>query len=392
MPAKPSLLIVLSRFPYPLEKGDKLRAYHQIKYLAKHFDIYLFCTNAAQVAAPHFDKVNRYCQAINIVTLSLPMAVWRIAKALFSNTALQYSFYNCNKARKALHAFTQQHKPQILYTQLARTAGLVQGLQLPWVMDLQDAFSVNYTRSAAQGPWYKQWLYALEARRILKLEQYLLQHCQACTIISDTDNRYLNNKCTVINNGVDADYFNKEALAESINQKYDIVFVGNLGYQPNVLAAQYIAEQIVPLIIAQGYNIKVLIAGASPNAKVKQLANANISIQAWLPDIRLAYAQARVFVAPIFTGAGMQNKILEALCMQLPCIITPTVQAPFGEGILPFVHIADTPTQFAQAVITALKNTTPPTLARNYISSHYSWTSQANKLQQLLSSYINTAS
>ena len=84
-------------------------------------------------------------------------------------------------------------------------------------------------------------------------------------------------------------------------------------------------QDILPLLIKKYPSIKILIAGARPTALVQSLASENVTITGWVEDIRVAYASAKIFVAPLFLGSGLQNKILEAMAMSIPCVTTTLV-------------------------------------------------------------------
>ena len=105
-----------------------------------------------------------------------------------------------------------------------------------------------------------------------------------------------------------------------IKKKYELVFTGNMSYPPNVNAVEYIAKELMPLLIERKPDIKLLIAGATPANSVKALSSENILVSGWLDDIRDAYNDASVFLAPLQIGTGLQNKLLEAMCMEVPCI------------------------------------------------------------------------
>ena len=82
------ILVVLPRFPYPLEKGDKLRAYHQIRCLAKNNDVSLFCVSHNAVADKDIEQLKPYCSSIKVVKPSKITLFFSILKAFFSIDSL----------------------------------------------------------------------------------------------------------------------------------------------------------------------------------------------------------------------------------------------------------------------------------------------------------------
>jgi polysaccharide biosynthesis protein PslH len=388
---KPRIVILLSRFPFPLEKGDKLRAYHQIKFLSQHFDICLIALSNQQTEENYLLELKPFCHQIHLLQLSKFKSICNAGLALFSKTPFQVAYFYQSKVQQKITTIIEDFNPQIIYTQLARMAKYTFALQHKKVLDYQDAFSLNYSRSAAFASFPFNILYNLEAKRIAYFEQSISKKFDATTIISAIDAKALNVKSVVVKNGVDTDYFG----ANDNPIIFDILFVGNLGYLPNVLAVEFIVQKIYPLLLVHHPQCKLLIAGANPSAKIMAYANANITIQAWLPDIRDAYQQAKIFIAPLFTGAGLQNKLLEAMSMQLPCITTPicnsSLNAVDGQQIL----IANSAEEFVQEINLLLNNENLRLQlglqGRQMILQNYNWTSENTILLQLLTSVMQQA-
>jgi len=94
----------------------------------------------------------------------------------------------------------------------------------------------------------------------------------------------------------------------------------------------------MPFVWKKMPNAKVLLAGASPHIRVSSLASKKVSVSGWMDDIRDAYSSGKIFIAPMRIGTGLQNKLLEAMAMQIPCITTPlandALQAKEKEQIL----------------------------------------------------------
>jgi hypothetical protein len=141
------------------------------------------------------------------------------------------------------------------------------------------------------------------------------------TIISIQDKKLIQHpqqdKIHVIENGIGEEFLDYQKSPE---KKYDLVFVGNLNYAPNVECAEFIVNQILPLL-ASKKELCVLICGANPGTRVQKLAQKNVEIQGWVEDIRASYVSGKIFLAPLFIGTGLQNKLLEA--MALVCHLSP---------------------------------------------------------------------
>jgi polysaccharide biosynthesis protein PslH len=387
---KPRIVILLSRFPYPLEKGDKLRAYHQIKSLSESFDICLITISTFTIQQKDREQMQVFCSQIHVLQLQKWKAVCNTGLALLGKLPLQVAYYYQFNLQNQINAIVAKCNPEIVYVQLARMAKYAIDLPFEKVLDFQDAFSLNYARSALAASFPFNFIYQLEGRRMKNFEKKVLPLFDATTIISESDKISVGDiDITVVRNGVDSKYFSP-IITPKI---YDILFVGNLGYLPNVLAVETIVNDIFPKLFEINKSIKILIAGANPSDKIKNYANHNITIQAWMPDIRDAYSQAKIFVAPLHTGAGLQNKLLEAMSMQLPCITTSICNSSLHASPNIEVIIANKTDEFVASILQLLKNNNEQlqigTTARNMILQKYDWVSANMILQNLLTSVIN---
>ncbi len=384
--AKPKLVFFVSRFPFPLEKGDKLRAYHQLKSLYLHFDICLLAISHTAIVNADLQQIQPFCTSIHVLQLSKWKGLWNAFVGFFNNQPLQVNYFYSKKIEKKIQEIVNKENPICIYTQLARLGKYNFTSTAKQVMDLQDAFSVNYFRSAKHTSFIKKYIYLLEANRMQIWEKLMCSKFKHLTIISEPDKISIGaENLTVIKNGVDTQYF---SLPKNNAPEFDILFIGNLGYLPNQLAANMLALEIAPLILKKMPRCKILIAGANANSQIRSLATNNIQIQSWVPDIRDAYKNAKIFIAPLFSGAGLQNKLLEAMAMQLPCITTDVCNASLGAQNGLQIIIANTAIEFANTAYQLLENVE---LANNqsqqgfqFVNANYSWQQSNTQLLNLL--------
>jgi glycosyltransferase involved in cell wall biosynthesis len=230
-----------------------------------------------------------------------------------------------------------------------------------------------------------------EANAVKRYEQMVIKKCDFVTIISEQDKQAISNNenIAVIPNGVDVEHY--VPMPDSSKQ-YDIVFVGRMSYAPNINAATFLVKQIMPHVWRCNPGVKVLIAGACPPHSVKSLQNANVTVNDWTPDMRQCYASAKMMVAPMQIGGGLQNKLLEAMAMQIPCITSSlannSLNAIDGEQIL----VANTPKDFADKILLLLNDKgLSKTLSGNgraFVEQHYSWQSHNEHLKQIIRNIV----
>ena len=350
------IFVLLPRIPYPLEKGDKLRAFNQIKQLAKQNEIVLCALNDdpkvdEQLA---FKALQPYCQSINFISFSKPQIVLGLARAFFKGLPMQCGYFYNHKAAKKINALIDKHKPDMLFGQLLRVAEYIRKKDIPKVIDYQDVFSYGMKRRADIASPITRPVFNMEYKRLKRYEAAIFDDFDVKTIISEPDRDLIphpkKNEILIIPNGVDHDFF----APQEKEKKYDIVFTGNMSYAPNVNAVEYLANEILPIVWKQIPNAKMYIAGATPDPKVKKAACDNIIISGWLDDIRDAYAQSRIFIAPMRIGTGLQNKLLEAMSMGLPAITTPLANGSLGAGNGKEILVGSNAEEPAQHIITLL--------------------------------------
>jgi sugar transferase (PEP-CTERM/EpsH1 system associated) len=350
------IFVLLPRIPYPLEKGDKLRAFNQIKQLAKRNEIVLCALNDNPKVGEQdaFHALQPYCQSVNFIKINKAQVALGLVRAFFKGMPMQCGYFYNRKAAKKIDALIAKHKPDMLYGQLLRTAEYIRHKDIPKSIDYQDIFSYGMKRRADIASFVTRPIYTMEYRRLCRYEAAVFEDFDIKTIISETDRALFphekRNEILIIPNGVDHDYF-KPMERE---KKYDLVFTGNMSYPPNVNAVDYLANEILPIVWRTLPDVKLYIAGATPDPKVKKAASERIIVSGWLDDIREAYAASRVFIAPMRIGTGLQNKLLEAMSMHLPAITSPLANASLGANPDKEILVGSNAKELAQHIITLL--------------------------------------
>ena len=328
------ILVVLPRFPYPLEKGDKLRAYHQLRQLAAGHEVHLLALSHSNVKDEHLAALRPHLGSITVVQLRPLACLLGILLFFLRGKPLQLGWWSSRKARRQCSRLLHQLKPDVLYCQMVRTLPTVQGANIPIVLDYQDALSLNLHRRGQHSPIPLRWMLGYESRALLRTEQRALRPLAATTIISPID---------------------RDAIIANIP----------------------IAQTATPHLVPNGVD--------TPKPAVRALASTKVSVSGYMQDIRAAYRSADIFVAPMLIGSGMQNKLLEAMSMQLPCITTPIAATPLaGSPVL----VASTPESLAHLIVSLIENPAARTLlgtqGRQYVLAHHAWPATVAPLADLL--------
>lgn len=394
------ILVVLPRFPYPLEKGDKLRAYHQIVELSKRHEIYLFAVTHTKVTDEQLAALSPICKEIRVVHLNRLVCWINIVRNWFSSKSLQMGYWNTAHSKRVCRNFAREVKPDVVYNQMVRTMPLVARLPYPRVMDFQDALSMNTERRMEQSHGLWHYLLHFEFKMLRSSEYKAFSIFDALTIISEVDSEAIphkkNGEIRIVPNGVDFDYFGTEsnAQASTLNSnKYSICFCGNMAYAPNVDAARYLVQEVMPLVWQEFPKATVLLAGADPKRAVRALASDKVTVSGHLPDIREAYASTSLFVAPMRIGSGLQNKLLEAMSMQVPCVTTSLANAALGASPDKQILLGDTPDQLADCIKKMLGSeelrSHIATEGHRFVLDNFSWAAAVQPLENIFNELVS---
>ena len=380
------LAIALSRFPLPARKGDKLRAWQQLISLSETFDIYLVCLadelpNEAQTQA-----VASLVKELKVIYIPKWKRVISLFLSLFTDIPFQVAYFQSSEMKQVLKQWFANEDIKVCYVQLIRL-----GKSIPYhndvryFLDYMDALSAGMINRVPQSHGIMRRLYAWEGRKLKAYEAEVAVHYHAYSVITQADAMSLpaaiQHQLLIIPNGVDEKYF--QSLMPQKKQ-YDIIFTGNMGYFPNVKAALFLVHEIVPLLTQKIPEIRICIAGTDPAPAVMALASDRVVVTGFVEDMAEVMLQARMYVAPLFTGSGLQNKLLESMALGLPVITTTLANNALGAKPEAEILIADTALDFAAHIQRLLQDTNDQgnsigKQGADFVAKHYRW-KRANQL------------
>ncbi len=381
------ILFFLSRVPWPLDKGDKLRAYHQMRELSAFHRIHLIALSNRK-PTPQTEKVLlEFCASVRIFPINPLTKLINILKALAQGKPAQVGYFTKKAIFSDIKNIGLELHPDLVFFQLVRTAEYAQLFDGKKVMDFQDTLSEGLVRRAEKSKGLEKWLLEMEAKRMKKYEKKVFEQFNNRVLITETDRDIFphpnREQIIIIPNGVDLESFKPAGAA----QTYDIIFAGNMNYPPNVDAVLFLLNDIMPIVWKRKPQTKVLIAGANPAAAIRQKASDLVEITGWVDDISKAYSSARIFVAPMRIGTGLQNKLLEAMASGLPCITSPLAFRPLKATKNSDVLVAETEKDYADLIVELIDNhifwQICSLQGRKFVEKNYSWKTVGNQLNDL---------
>jgi glycosyltransferase involved in cell wall biosynthesis len=305
---------------------------------------------------------------------------------VFSDKPFQIGYFFQASIQRKIKARLAELNVDHIYCQLIRTAEYVKNIHdIPKTIDYMDALSKGMFRRSEINTGLKKRLFRNEGKRLSEYENRIFDYFNHHTIISEQDQDLINHpskgSIEIIENGISQDFFE---FKTSKKKEYELLFTGNMNYPPNIECSEFIATEIAPLLP----NSSIKISGASPHHRILGLKkNPQIEVTGWVDDIRDSYASAKIFVAPLFIGTGLQNKLLEAMAMGLPVITTPLANNALNAEPNKQILIAENAEQFKQQINRLLEDAELYASISNagmeYVRSKFSWEKSVAKLEKL---------
>ncbi|MDD5272029.1 MAG: TIGR03087 family PEP-CTERM/XrtA system glycosyltransferase, partial [Methylovulum sp.] len=328
-----NLLFLAHRIPYPPNKGDKIRSYHFLKYLAAEFNVYL----GTFIDDPHdwryTDTVDALCAATCYQDLKPLPAKIKSLQGLLTGEALSLPYYK-NTALQAWVDTTinSQAITKVLIFSSVMAQFIRPEHKVKLVVDFVDVDSDKWRQYADKKNGFARWIYQREAQYLLAYERQLAGWAKTSLFVSEQEAALFKTlapeasaKVGFVNNGVDTDYFSPDHFYVSPYPPAQdvLVFTGAMDYWANVDAVVWFATQVFPLLQGRYPQLCFYIVGSKPAKAVLELAgNPAITVTGRVDDVRPYLAYARLAVAPLRIARGIQNKVLEAMAMAKVVVAT----------------------------------------------------------------------
>jgi sugar transferase (PEP-CTERM/EpsH1 system associated) len=384
------ILFITPRFPYPPLTGDQVVSYHRLRILGKRHEITLLSFYEKDEELAGIEQLSPFCHAIHTVRLPKWRSLLNVAlMGPFSGLPLQVLYYHSAAFQKRLTALLDENRFDLIHAYMLRVAPYLSAVSTPKILELIDSMQFNLERRVTMEGIPNRWLFTEELRRVTPYERKIGELFDQLIVVSEKDKALIpSNNVRAIPLGVDTDIFVPREPQDKLEQKPIIVFSGNMGYAPNIHAVTWFVEKCLPLIQKAIPDAALIIAGSNPSKEVRDLGQKRgVTVTGFVESMSEILNKARVAVAPMQSGSGMQFKILEAMACGLPVVATTLglgdIKARPGHDI----YIADTAGEFAEMVLNLLN--TPETAerisrqARNFVLHNHSWEHMATQVEAI---------
>lgn len=383
------VLFLTQRIPYPPNKGEKIRSWRLLERLARRHRVHLGCLIddpddwrhegfvREAVADAHFARIDRR-----------RARAWSL-RGLATAEPLSVAYFAHAGLRRWVRRVLTEVRPKAVVVSSSNMAPYV--LDEPnrpslMVADIVDVDSAKFAHYAREARHPMRWVFEREAAYVADLERRLAREAQWCTLVSEPEAELFRAvapaaraRVAGVPNGVDTAFFSPDHASVSPYEGAGpvLAFTGHMDYPPNIDAALWLADEILPLVRRRVPAARLAVVGANPAREVQALtARPDVLVTGRVPDVRPYVRHAAVSVAPLRIARGIQNKVLEAMAMQRPTVVTQAaltgIAAVPGRDVL----LADTPAALAEAVAEALHPARGRELAANarrFVVENHGW-------------------
>jgi sugar transferase (PEP-CTERM/EpsH1 system associated) len=395
------ILYLSHRLPYPPDKGEKIRAYHQILHLARRHEIHVVAFAEERRELEQAEGLRRHCASVEVVHRSRSAAERAALAALLSRRSLSVAAFDSRELRRLVEARQRSDPPDVILVYTAAMAPYAEDAGVPRLVDFVDVDSEKWKLYAMRHRPPRSLIYAIEARRLAAFEDRVCREFEHSASVSEMERQILAARVpglrhTVIPMGVDLDYFRPRADAGTRGDFAQpvIVFVGVMDYFPNADAVSWFAEDVFPLVRPRIPGVEFRIVGRRPTRSVRALARQpGVTVTGGVADVRPHLADAALAVAPFRITRGVQSKVLEAMASGLPVVGTRLAFQALDAGEEDGVRAADTPPELADEVVAVLRNRalrhSRGADARRYVERNHRWESSGSLLESVLTSLVD---
>ncbi|HYW75953.1 MAG TPA: TIGR03087 family PEP-CTERM/XrtA system glycosyltransferase [Gammaproteobacteria bacterium] len=391
------LLFLTHRIPYPPDKGDKIRSFHWLQGLSSRFRIHLATFIDDPRDEAHVDALHRYCESLHVVRLRRHRLALAALPAFARREALSLAVYRDAGLRAWLSDVCRRHS---IVAALAFSSGVAPYLAAPElrtvrkVVDFVDVDSDKWRQYASGARWPKRWIYAREARCLVRDEARLARLSDVSVLVSPAEaalfGRQVSSRVPIeaIENGVDVEFFDpRRSYPNPYTHSKVLVFTGAMDYAANADAVNWFANEVFADVRERCPQAAFYIVGSNPSPSVRRLSELpGVVVTGRVPDVRPYLAHAAAAVAPLRLARGVQNKVLEALAMDRPVLATPQAVEGLEEGVSVIDAVTDCASDLAARAVALLQGGSPiePGRRRAFVQQRYSWQRSVDRLSAAL--------
>lgn len=356
------ILFALPVVPWPATSGLKVRSYYLARELARRHEVHLLCLAATPIEPGQRQAIE--AAGLGLTLVDKPRKSY-IAKAVAYLRSLVYGipiYFTLSWETEVFDVIAKLEKDASVDVAVAEhlfMARYITELTCPKVLVEENVEGKLHLMMAERAGISRRWLKKAASAWIGSYEQRMLGKMQHIVAVSQDDATTLGSmsngiEISVVENGVSCEEY-RGLYESSPSSASALLYIGSMGYEPNVDAVKWFSSDILPLILEKSPHTVLYVAGSETSSAIHSLDDGmNRRILGFVEDIKPLYRDASIFVVPLRMGGGSRLKILEAFAAGRPVVSTST--GAEGIDVIDGVHLllADSPEDFSRAVLKLL--------------------------------------
>lgn len=415
----PRLLMLTHRFPYPPNRGDRIRSYNMLRVLTQHFNVSLGCTADESVTPEQLDHLRSLLGDVCVGPLNTAQRYASGLKSLATGRSLTEGMFASPSLASTVRRWQVDDPFDVVLVFCSSMFPYIENdafAHANVVVDLVDVDSEKWRQMSTDTRNAKRWIFQIESKRVRRLEQRIAHRANAVTLVSDAEAALYRRTVEVpastpvdgVSNGVDTAFFRNagEPLAAGVASDSlipkprpngsgctSLVFTGVLDYPPNVEGIIWFCDEVLPLIQQDG-GFELSIVGRRPVPQVIELSSRpGVTVEGEVPDVRPFLRRADIAISPLHLARGIQNKVLEAMSMGLPVVATPQsaegIEAVHGKQLV----VADSKeawhVELGELAQASSGRNVIGDAARELVEQRYSWAGRLKPMIKILKSGLS---
>lgn len=333
------LLFLSHCVPNPPDKGEKIRAYHELTALAARHRVHLSCFARSEEEIADARALIDRCASVYVAPLFPPaLHLARAGLRFLAGDSLNDAFFSSRRFSADLLELLESRPIRAAVAYTAVMAPFIPA-DLPFVLDMVDVDSEKWRAYADHRK--PRFLFETEARRLARLEVREARRARLTLVTTAAEREALlrlapDIGCQVMENGVDFGFFDpRHCPADAaLEKRRYLLFCGQLDYFPNEQGITAFARHVFPELRRRDPGLELLVIGRNPTARVLALSALDgVEVVGKVGDVRPYYRHALATVAPLKIARGIQNKVLESLAMDRPVLASAEVCRTLGASL-----------------------------------------------------------
>jgi len=392
------ILFLVHRIPFPPNKGDKIRSYHLLRHLSARYLVHLGTFIDSPDDAAYVEKLDELCASHCVLSLNPMSAKLRSAQGFLTGEPLTLPYYRRRRLRRWIEqtvAVNDIRKAVVFSAAMAQYVDRLPDLHV--VLDLVDVDSAKWMQYSARHAWPLSTVYQREGKKLLSIERKAAGSASSTVFVTRSEADLFvklapefSGRLKVIENGVDTAYFApaQDRPSPYAAEESAIVFTGVMDYLPNIDAVTWFSRAVFPNILQHRPDARFYIVGMNPVSAVMALAaDSRIVVTGKVADVRPYVQHAAAVVAPLRVARGIQNKILEAMAMARPVVVSAAASTGLSATAGVDFESAGDSDEFCRKLLAIMQPVVGEPMgarARRRIVANYNWERNLSAFKSLL--------